>query len=99
MVSAGAVSCALPSPTASIAATRAATHPNEPETHNYRQTNPTSRQAFKPVRTNEPEPCLESERTRGALGIQANPSLIAPHERDVPQQTSWPGATNEPEPC
>jgi hypothetical protein len=71
-------------------------------------------QAFKPVRTNEPEPCSE---------IQTNPSLAAPnearrpapslmsrcHERtrasplrnepDVPHQAFKSVRTNEPEPC
>jgi hypothetical protein len=41
MVSAGAVSCALRSPTGPVASSRAASPPHQPETHSYRQTNPT----------------------------------------------------------
>jgi hypothetical protein len=75
MVSAGVVSCALRSPTGPGPRSHAAPHPNETRAHKDCQTNPRDRrgrrtrraqQAFKPMRTNEPEPCSESKRTRAS---------------------------------
>jgi len=89
MVSAGAVSCALPNSIGPAARTRAAAHPNEPECRHCR-TNPRLAAAFKPVRTNEPtrhpnepEPHTIAERTRQAV-LTNEPEL--------------PWKPNEPEP-
>jgi hypothetical protein len=66
MVSAGAVSCALPSQVVPVAGSRAAPTPNEPESHQDRQTNP-RRAAGLQIGAHE--------RTRTVLRIQTNLSL------------------------